>query len=152
MTMRFITTFDDYENKLVPYNVNITKEAIANLGNEFLRELGKDYHLGVGKPFNSKIGNAAWFTDEFYTWSENNRIPGQVIYFEKTEKAKNPHVAIIIGDLVLDFTHKKFSKDPDEKFSVLPVKSYQKYGYEGYETYDGLPDWVSEIHPLKERE
>ncbi len=150
--MKFIRTFDDYENKSVPYNVNITKEGIATVANEFLRELEKDYDLRVGKSFNPKIGNCAWFVDEFYSWSENNRIPGRVIYFPETEKAKEAHVAILIGDLVLDFTHKQFSKDPKEKFSILPIKAYKKYGYdENYDLYDGLPDWVTDIHSLKEK-
>jgi hypothetical protein len=152
MPMKFIRTFDDYENKSVPYNVNITKEGIATVANEFLRELEKDYDLRVGKSFNPKIGNCAWFVDEFYSWSENNRIPGRVIYFPETEKAKEAHVAILIGDLVLDFTHKQFSKDPKEKFSILPIKAYKKYGYdENYDLYDGLPDWVTDIHSLKEK-
>jgi hypothetical protein len=152
MPMKFIRTFDDYENKLVPYNVNITKEGIATVANEFLRELEKDYDLRVGKPFNPKIGNCAWFVDEFYSWSENNRIPGRVIYFPETEKANHAHVAILIGDLVLDFTHKQFSKDPKEKFSILPIKAYKKYGYdENYDLYDGLPDWVTDIHSLDEK-
>lgn len=152
MPMKFIRTFDDYENKSVPYTVNITKEGIANVGNEFLREMGKDYDLRNGKEFNPRIGNSAWFVDEFYTWSENNRIPGRIIYFPETEKAKDAHIAILIGDLVLDFTHKQFSKDKREKFSILPIKAYKKYGYdENYELYDGLPDWVTDIHPLKEK-
>lgn len=150
MTMRFIRTFDDYEVASVPYDVNITKDGVASLANEFLRELKKNYHLRVGKPFDPKVGNCAWFTDEFYTWSENNRLPAKVIYFPETEKAKNAHVAILFGDLVLDFAHKQFSKDEREKFSVLPVKAYSDYGYdENYELYDGLPNWVTDLHPLK---
>lgn len=150
--MKFIRTFDDYENKAVPYNVNITKDGVANVANEFLRELEKNYDLRVGKPFNPKKGNDAWFTDEFYSWSENNRVPSRIIYFSETEKAKNPHLAILIGDLVLDFTHKQFSNDPKEKFSILPIDAYKKYGYdENYDVYDGLPDWVTDIHPLKEK-
>jgi hypothetical protein len=154
MTMKFISTFDDYENKFAPYNVNVTKDGIATTANEFLRELGEDYELNDGKQFDPKRGNCAWFVDEFYTWSENNRIPGKVIYFSETDKAKDAHVAILIGDLVLDFTHKQFSKNPKEKFSILPIGDYKKYGYdvENYQVYDGLPNWVSDIHPLKEKD
>lgn len=150
--MKFIRTFDDYENKFVPYEVNINKDGVANIGNEFLRELGKDYDLRIGKPFNPKIGNCSWFVDEFYTWAENNRLPVRIIYFPETEEAEDAHIAILIGELVLDFIHKQFSKDSKEKFSILPIKAYKKYGYdENYELYDGLPDWVTDIHPLKEK-
>lgn len=153
MTMKFISTFDDYENKFAPYNANVTKDGVKSIANEFLRELEKDYDLDIGKPFDPKKGNCAWFTDQFYTWSENNRVPGRVIYFSETEKAKDAHVAILIGDLVLDFAHKQFSKDPKERFSVLPIEDYKKYGYDvdNYEVYDGLPDWITDIYPLKEK-
>ena len=153
MPMKFISTFDDYENKFVPYNVNVTKEGVLALAEDFLRDLGKNYHLDVGKPFDKNKGNCAWFTEEFYNWSENNRVPGRIIYFSETEKAKDAHVAILIGDLVLDFTHKQFSKDPKEKFSILPIEEYKKYGYdvETYEVYDGLPNWITDMHPLREK-
>ena len=37
MPMKFIRTFDDYENNFVPYSVNITKEGIAWLKSELVR-------------------------------------------------------------------------------------------------------------------
>lgn len=150
--MRFIKTFDDYENQIVPVELNVTKEGIENLANEFLSGLKKNYDLRENKPFNKKKGNCAWFTQEFYQWAENNRIPCRIIYFPETNKAKDAHIAILIGELVLDFAHKQFSKDPKEKFSVLPMKSYKKYGYsDRVEIIDEFPAWVTGIYPLDQR-
>jgi hypothetical protein len=149
--MRFIRTFDDYENQIVPVELNITKYGIENLANEFLRNLKKSYDLRVGKPFNKNKGNCAWFTQEFYQWAENNRIPCRIIYFPETEEAKDAHVAILIGKLVLDFAHKQFSKDSKEKFSILPMRKYRKYGYsDKVEVLDEFPSWITSISPLDE--
>lgn len=151
---KFIKTFDDYENQFVPFELNVTKEGIANLGNQFLREIGKNYKLGGDKDFNKKKGNCGWFTQEFYQWAENNKTPCRIIYFPETKKAKEAHIAILIGELVLDFTHKQFSKDPKEKFSVLPIKDYKKYGYleDKIEILDEFPNWVTDLYPPEKKD
>ena len=102
---KFIRTFDDYETPMVPYSLKVTKEGIENIANNFLREVGKDYDLRKGKEFDKKKGNCAWFTEFFYEWSEINRIPAKIIYFDETEKAKDAHIAILIDDFVLDFAY-----------------------------------------------
>ena len=103
---KFIRTFDDYETPMVPYSLNVTKEGISNLADRFLKEVGKNYDLRKGKEFNKKKGNCAWFTEFFYEWSEINRIPVKIIYFDETSTAKDTHIAILLGDFVLDFAYK----------------------------------------------
>ena len=127
--MKFIRTFDDYENQMVPTSFRVTKSGVENIADQFLRDLGKNYDLRVGKEFNKKKGNCAWYVQEFYQWCENNRTPVRIVYFPETEKAKDAHIAILVDDLVLDFAHKQFSKDKKEKYSVLPLKDYKKYGF-----------------------
>lgn len=137
---------------MVPTSFKVTKAGVENIADEFLRELGKDYDLRTGKEFDSKKGNDAWYVQEFYQWAENNRTPVRIVYFPETEKAKEGHIAILIDDLVLDFTHKQFSKDKKEKYSVLPLKSYKKYGYsDKMEILDEVPSWIEDIYPLDER-
>jgi hypothetical protein len=151
--MKFIRTFDDYETPMVPVELNVTKEGIAVLANEFMRALGKDYDLRKDRAYDPKIGNDAWYTERFFEWSENSRTPSRIIYFYHDEEGKNhePHMAILLGDLVLDFAHKKLSKDRKEKFSILKIKDYEKYGFKEYEILDEFPSWVDDINPLKSK-
>jgi hypothetical protein len=150
--MKFIRTFDDYENQMVPTTFKVTKEGVANIANQFLRDLGKNYDLRNGKEFNPRKGNDAWYVQEFYQWAENNKTPVRIVYFPETEKAKKGHIAILIDDLVLDFTHKQFSKDKKDKFSILPLKEYKKYGYsDKLEILDEIPGWIDDIYPLEEK-
>jgi hypothetical protein len=150
---KFIRTFDDYDTPILPYNLNVTKEGIENLADGFLKDLGKDYDLRKDKPFDKKKGNCAWFTESFYEWCEINNIPARIIYFPETDKAKDAHVAILIGDFVLDFTHKQFSKDPKDNFAVNKVKHYEKFGYNTgeAEVVDEFPSWIDSIHPLDDK-
>ena len=147
---KFIRTFDDYETPMVPYSLKVTKEAIENLANNFLKEVGKDFDLRKGKEFNKKKGNCAWFTEFFYEWSEINRIPAKIIYFDETEKAKDAHIAILIDDFVLDFAYKQFSKDKDQVYKISKLKEYSKLGYDPDKTdiVDEFPSWVDDIYPL----
>lgn len=150
--MKFIRTFDDYENQMVPTSFRVTKSGVENIADQFLRDLGKNYDLRVGKEFNKKKGNCAWYVQEFYQWCENNRTPVRIVYFPETEKAKDAHIAILVDDLVLDFAHKQFSKDKKEKYSVLPLKAYMKYGYsDKIEVLDEVPNWIEDIYPLDEK-
>ena len=150
--MKFIRTFDDYENQMVPTSFKVTKAGVENIANQFLRDLGNDYDLRFGKEFNPKKGNGAWYVQMFYQWCENNKTPVRIVYFPETEKAKDAHIAILIDDLVLDFAHKQFSKDKKEKYSVLPLKDYKKYGYsDKMEVLDEVPSWIEDIHPLDEK-
>lgn len=150
--MKFIRTFDDYENQMVPTSFKVTKSGVENIANQFLRDLGKDYDLRVGKEFNPKKGNCAWYVQKFYQWAENNRTPVRIVYFPETEKAKDAHIAILIDDLVLDFAHKQFSKDKKEKYSILPLKDYKKYGYsDKMEVLEEVPSWIEDIYPLDEK-
>ena len=151
--MKFIRTYDDYETPMVPVELNVTKEGVATLANEFLRELGKSYDLRRDRAYDKDLGNDAWYTERFFEWGENSRTPARIIYFYHEEEGKNqePHMAILLGELVLDFTHKKFSKDRKEKFAVLPIKNYEKYGFKEYEILDEFPSWVDEIKPLKSK-
>jgi len=150
--MKFIRTFDDYENQMVPTSFRVTKSGVENIADQFLRDLGKNYDLRVGKEFNKKKGNCAWYVQEFYQWCENNRTPVRIVYFPETEKAKDAHIAILVDDLVLDFAHKQFSKDKKEKYSVLPLKDYKKYGYsDEIEVLDEIPSWIEDIYPLDEK-
>ena len=150
--MKFIRTFDDYENQMVPTSFRVTKSGVENIADQFLRDLGKNYDLRVGKEFNKKKGNCAWYVQEFYQWCENNRTPVRIVYFPETEKAKDAHIAILVDDLVLDFAHKQFSKDKKEKYSVLPLKAYMKYGYsDKIEVLDEFPNWIEDIYPLDEK-
>jgi len=150
--MKFIRTFDDYENQMVPTSFRVTKSGVENIADQFLRDLGKNYDLRVGKEFNKKKGNCAWYVQEFYQWCENNRTPVRIVYFPETEKAKDAHIAILVDDLVLDFAHKQFSKDKKEKYSVLPLKDYKKYGYsDEIEVLDEVPSWIEDIYPLDEK-
>ena len=147
---KYIRTFDDYETPMVPYTLNVTKEGIENLADSFLKEVRKDYDLGKGKEFNKKKGNCAWFTEFFYEWSEINRVPAKIIYFDETEKAKDAHVAILIGDFVLDFAYKQFSKDKDQLYKVSKLREYSKLGYDPDKTevVDEFPSWIDDIYPL----
>ena len=150
--MKFIRTFDDYENQMVPTSFRVTKSGVENIADQFLRDLGKNYDLRVGKEFNKKKGNCAWYVQEFYQWCENNRTPVRIVYFPETEKAKDAHIAILVDDLVLDFAHKQFSKDKKEKYSVLPLKDYKKYGYsDEIEVLDEVPNWIEDIYPPDEK-
>jgi hypothetical protein len=150
--MKFIRTFDDYENQMVPTSFKVSKPGVENIADQFLRDLGKDYDLRVGKEFDKKKGNCAWYVQEFYQWCENNRTPVRIVYFPETEKAKDAHIAILIDDLVLDFAHKQFSKDKKERYSVLPLKAYMKYGYsDKIEVLDEFPNWIEDIYPLDEK-
>jgi len=150
--MKFIVTFDDYENRMVPTSFKVTKYGVENIADQFLRDLRKNYDLRVGKEFDEKKGNAAWYVQEFYQCAENNRTPVRIVYFPETEKAKDPHIAILVDDLVLDFAHKKFSKDKNEKYSVLPLKAYKKYGYsDKMEVLDEVPSWIGDIYPADKK-
>lgn len=151
---RFIKTFDDYETPMVPVELNITREGIASIANEFLRELGKNYDLRRDKAYDPELGNDAWYVERFYQWAENTKTPCRIIYFFHPEEAKgkDPHMAIIIGDLVLDFAHKKLSKDRKEKFAITPPKDYEKYGFREYDLLDDYPSWTEEINPLRPKE
>lgn len=150
--MKFIRTFDDYENQMVPTSFKVSKPGVENIADQFLRDLGKNYDLRVGKEFDKKKGNCAWYVQEFYQWCENNRTPVRIVYFPETEKAKDAHIAILVDDLVLDFAHKQFSKDKKEKYSVLPLKAYTKYGYsDKIEVLDEVPNWIEDIYPLDEK-
>jgi hypothetical protein len=150
--MKFIRTFDDYENQMVPTSFRVTKSGVENIADQFLRDLGKNYDLRVGKEFDKKKGNCAWYVQEFYQWCENNRTPVRIVYFPETEKAKDAHIAILVDDLVLDFAHKQFTKDKKEKYSVLPLKDYRKYGYsDEIEVLDEVPSWIEDIYPLEEK-
>lgn len=150
--MKFIVTFDDYENQMVPTSFKVTKPGIENIADQFLRDLRKNYDLRVGKEFDEKKGNDAWYVQQFYQWCENNGTPVRIVYFPETEKAKKDHIAILIDDLVLDFTHKQFSKDKGERYSVLPLKKYMKYGYsDKMEVLDEVPSWIEDIYPLDEK-
>ena len=150
--MKFIRTFDDYENQMVPTSFKVSKPGVENIADQFLRDLGKNYDLRVGKEFDKKKGNCAWYVQEFYQWCENNRTPVRIVYFPETEKAKDAHIAILVDDLVLDFAHKQFSKDKKEKYSVLPLKAYMKYGYsDKIEVLDEFPNWIEDIYPLDEK-
>jgi hypothetical protein len=150
--MKFIRTFDDYENQMVPTSFRVTKSGVENIADQFLRDLGKNYDLRVGKEFDRKKGNCAWYVQEFYQWCENNRTPVRIVYFPETEKAKDAHIAILVDDLVLDFAHKQFTKDKKEKYSVLPLKDYRKYGYsDEIEVLNEVPSWIEDIYPLEEK-
>ena len=150
--MKFIRTFDDYENQMVQTSFKVSKPGVENIADQFLRDLGKNYDLRVGKEFDKKKGNCAWYVQEFYQWCENNRTPVRIVYFPETEKAKDAHIAILVDDLVLDFAHKQFSKDKKEKYSVLPLKAYMKYGYsDKIEVLDEFPNWIEDIYPLDEK-
>lgn len=150
--MKFIRTFDDYENQMVPTSFKVSKPGVENIADQFLRDLGKNYDLRVGKEFDKKKGNCAWYVQEFYQWCENNRTPVRIVYFPETEIAKDAHIAILIDDLVLDFAHKQFSKDKKERYSVLPLKAYKKYGYsDKIEVLDEVPNWIEDIYPLDEK-
>ncbi len=150
--MKFVRTFDDYENQMVPTSFKVSKPGVENIADQFLRDLGKNYDLRVGKEFDKKKGNCAWYVQEFYQWCENNRTPVRIVYFPETKKAKDAHIAILVDDLVLDFAHKQFSKDKKERYSVLPLKSYMKYGYsDKIEVLDEFPNWIEDIYPLDEK-
>lgn len=150
---KFIRTFDDYDTPFLPSNLNITKEGIENLATQFLEDLGKDYVLTSGKEFNKKKGNDAWFVESFYEWCEINNVPARIIYMPATEKMKDAHVAILIGNFILDFTHKQFTKDPKDDFAVNKAEDYEKLGYDldDAEVVDEFPSWIEEIYPLKEK-
>jgi hypothetical protein len=102
------------------------------------------------KEYDNEIGNSVWFTKRFYEWAENNRTQCRIIYFyDSDDEEKKPHIAIIIEDLVLDFTHKKLSEDPKEKFYIGHPKTYIKYGYDKYELLDDFPNWTEKAKSLK---
>jgi len=137
---------------MVPTSFKVSKPGVENIADQFLRDLRKNYDLRVGEEFDEKKGNDAWYVEEFYQWAENNRTPVRIVYFPETEKAKDPHIAIIVDDLVLDFAHKQFSKDKNEKYSVLPLKAYKKYGYsDKMEVLDEVPSWIGDIYPADKK-
>jgi hypothetical protein len=148
--MRFIKTFDDYETPIVPFEVNITRQGIETVANQFIEYIGNIYKLRRNKEYDNEIGNSVWFTKRFYEWAENNRTQCRIIYFyDSDDEEKKPHIAIIIEDLVLDFTHKKLSEDPKEKFYIGHPKTYIKYGYDKYELLDDFPNWTEKAKSLK---
>ena len=150
--MQFIRAWDEYMPMFVPETRKITVEGLKNLADSFLRYLGKIYDLRKGKDFDKKKGNCAWFTQEFFQWCENNRIPMGIIYFPETDKAKDAHIAPFIGEYTIDFAHKQFSKDPKEMYKIAKIDSYKKYGYnpDKAEIMEQLPDWA-EGYPLDQK-
>ena len=123
------------------------------LAEAFLDELSTDYVLRKGKPFNPKEGNCAWFSQEFYRWCENNRIPVQLVYFQNEKKDGEDHIAPILNGWVVDFTIKQFTKKPKQEYKVSRVEDYKKYGFDPNkaEILEVFPDWIETIAPLKER-
>lgn len=147
---KFIRTFDDYDTPFLPHDLHITEDGLKNLADQFLEKIGKSYDLRKDKPYNSKKGNAAWFTESFYEWCEINNIPARIIYFPKTEKSKFSHIAVLIGNFVVDFAYKKLSGNPKDNYSINKVTHYLKYGYniEDAEVVDEFPSWVENINSL----
>lgn len=131
-------------------NIRRDYEAIAK---SYLSEIGKEYDLGKGKPFNKKIGNCAWFAEDFFRWCEIARIPIQLIFFPETKKQKDAHIAAYMDGWVIDFAHKQFSKDKDETLKVSKPESYKKYGYDvsKVDILDEFPNWVEDLYPPRKK-
>ena len=56
----------------------------------------------------------------------------------------------MIGDFVLDFAYKQFSKDKDQEYKISKLKEYSKLGYDPDKTevVDEFPSWIDDIYPL----
>jgi hypothetical protein len=107
--------------------------------NRFLRELEKEYDLRKGKPFDKNKGNCAWFTVTFSEWATKNGIEHKIVYFPETSAAPEAHIAPIVGNEVIDFAHKQFSKNSNELYKISKPDDYKKFGYKSWEIYDELP-------------
>ena len=150
--MQFIRAWDDYMPLFSPETTKVTVEGLENIADSFLDYLGKIYDLRKGKEFDKEKGNCAWFTMEFFQWCENNRIPMRIVYLPETEKAKDAHIAPSIGEYLIDFSHKQFSKDPKEQYKIAKISSYKKYGYDPdkAEILEEFPEWAKE-YPLDKK-
>lgn len=156
--MKHIKLFEFYSAKNADYGPmttvvpNFQSDCIA-LGENFLDELGKDYILRKGKPFDKKEGNCAWYSQEFYRWCENNRIPVQLVYFKNDDPKGEDHIAPILNGWVVDFGIKQFTKKPKQEFRIGKVEDYKKWGYnpDKAEILEVFPDFIETINPLKER-
>jgi hypothetical protein len=159
MGMKHLFLFETYTATLnsdylpVVTDIPHIKSNCERLAEVFLEDLGKNYDLRSGKKFDKEIGNCAWFTQEFFRWCENQRLPVGIVYFPETKKAKDAHVAPYVGGLVIDFAHKQFSGNPKERFKVSEIKEYSKYGYDPTQVdiLDEFPNWIESVHPLKKK-
>lgn len=157
--MKHVLIFESYTATLnkdylpVVNEVPNLKGDYETIAKSYLDELKKEYNLGKGKPFNSKIGNDAWFAGDFFRWCEIARMPVQLIFFPETKKQKNAHIAIYMDGWVIDFTHKEFSKDEKEMVKVLKPEEYKKYGYDvaKADILDEFPNWVEDIYPPRKK-
>jgi len=156
--MRYIQLFESYTATNADYSAMVSnvpnfKDDFEKLAEAFLRDLSKDYDIRKGKDFDKKIGNCAWFTQKFFEWCENQRLPVRIIYFDETDKNQDAHIAPFLEGWVIDFTYKQFSKNPKQDFRVGKPEDYEKLGYKtGRENiYEEFPDWIDEIYSLKKK-
>jgi hypothetical protein len=123
--------FEEFERE-----ASMAKSVAAN---RFLSDLEKEYDLRKGKPFDKNKGNCAWFTVTFSEWAHERGIDHKIVYFPETASAPEAHIAPIIGNDVIDFAHKQFSKNSEELYKISKPQDYQKFGYDSWEILDELP-------------
>jgi len=157
--MKYISLYESYTATLnrdylpVVSNVPNLRRDYEAVAKSYLKDIEKDYDIGNGKPFDKKTGNCAWYAQDFFRWCEIARTPVQLIYFPETSKQKNAHVAGYMDGWVIDFAHKQFSKDKDEKFKVSKPEHYSKFGYDvsKADVLDEFPSWIEKTYPPKSK-
>ena len=130
--MRHLKTYDLYK-----------KLDIESIISDFITHISKMWDLRFGKPFDEYKANCAWYTIEFYNFAKQRSLDVRVIYFDSDIEA---HIAPILGDKVIDFTVKQFTKNPDDNYLVLTPEDYKQFGYHQFEVYDELPE-LETVHP-----
>lgn len=156
--MKHLKVYESYSATNADYlpiitNVPHFKEDYKSLAEQFLGVVRKDYITGKDKPYSTKYGDDSWYTQEFFRWCELLGIPVKVIYFQKNGDLDD-HVAIFLNGYIIDFTHKKLSKNPKDNYYVGNAKDYLEYGYseDKIDILEEFPSWVERIKsPISKR-
>ena len=128
---------------LKKYKIFESDNNLNNIANQFITDMSKSYDLRFNQEFDKNKANCAWYTIEFYNFAKQRSLDVRVIYFDSDIEA---HIAPILGDKVIDFTVKQFTKNPDDNYLVLTPEDYKQFGYHQFEVYDELPE-LETVHP-----
>ena len=113
---------------------------MQDIANNFISEMSKKYDLRLGKPFDKEKANCSWFTKVFFDWAKSKSIPVEIVYFDSDVEA---HIAPLIGDKVIDFAVKQFTKEPNDNYKILEIDDYKKWGYQKAEILKDFPEWAT---------
>jgi hypothetical protein len=113
---------------------------LKKYADDFITEYSKKYDLRLGKSFDKEKANCSWFTNAFFDWAKENKLPVKVIYFDADEES---HTAPIIDGKIIDFTIKQFTKNPNDDYKITSPEDYKKYGYDKSEILNKVPSWFT---------